>query len=232
MGLFESPVHDAGQRARLYWFKDGLPTAAFGLTMVLFAAAFFHFPPFSLMASSVVNAGLCALLILAQLLQEAATESFKTRITYPRAGYVRPDAPPPRLTILNLSADDVELHRQEQQHRLHALRKKTMMLWLPLTLLVQFGLSEIGSRWAFTAAGILVAAALWCTRELYPSSPFLLLGFPLLGLGMTMFAVPYLEQGNRFLGLVAGGGFLLMLDGTISLIRFINRRPLTKVTQA
>ena len=101
-----------------------------------------------------------------------------------------------------------------------------------LVLLVQVGMMRVENRWVFTAAGIVIAAALWVARKDYRLSPIVLLGFPFLGFSMTIFLASRVTGTDRFAYFLVGGGVLFMLDGAIALVRYIGQNPAAKVPGA
>ena len=161
MNSSTSPILDAKQRAWRYWFADGLPTLVAGLCCLLFAFDILYprqgaeapLSPLSVAVSVAVSLAAVGLYGAGLLRHREIVEWLKTRITYPRTGYVRPPFASERttlpLTLLDLSTDAT---RQEQAQRVHSDQKRRMVLVLVLGLLVEFGLMEVENRWVFTAA--------------------------------------------------------------------------------
>jgi hypothetical protein len=99
----------AGRRAAAYWFADGLPDIVFGLMLLLFAATGFLWQMYAPHARAY---DLWLMVIPFGLFYwqgRAVLDFLKSRVTYPRTGYVqppeedeRPVISPPALIILSL----------------------------------------------------------------------------------------------------------------------------------
>src|SRR5450755_151473 len=122
MNSSPSPILDAGQRAWRYWFADGLPTLVAGLCSLSFGFSTLYAgqraeTPLSV-AVSLAGLGLYGAVLFRH---REIVEWLKTRVTYPRTGYVRPpfaseDTTLP-LTLLALSTSGTDATRQEQAQR-------------------------------------------------------------------------------------------------------------------
>jgi hypothetical protein len=237
MNSSPSPILDAGQRAWRYWFADGLPTMVAGLCSLSFGFSMLYSrqraeTPLSV-AVSLAALGLYGAILLRH---REIVEWLKTRVTYPRTGYVRPpfasEYTTPPLTLLALSTRGTDATRQEQAQRVHSDRKRRMVLVLALVLLVGVGMMVVENRWVFSAAGIVIAAALWVARKEHRLSSIVLLGFPFLGFYMTIFLASRVTGADHIAYFLVGGGVLFMLDGAIALVRYIVRNPAAKVPEA
>ena len=85
------PKNSYGRRAASYWFADGLPEIVFGLALVVFATLAFlwrAFAPQPWIDSDwiIVYASMLVYLFL----ERGILDFLKSRITYPRTGYVQP----------------------------------------------------------------------------------------------------------------------------------------------
>jgi hypothetical protein len=123
-----SPVLSAEQRSWHYWFDGGLPSLLTGIACLLLAASLI-FPRHH--KSSVFDAILTFATLngLILLRQRQVLDWLKSKITYPRTGYLAPPyftqdtTLPMDLTVLSLQAN-----------RLHADRKRRRWLAIALTL--------------------------------------------------------------------------------------------------
>ena len=237
MNSSPSPILDAGQRARRYWFADGLPNMVAGLGSLSYGFGILYAhqraeTPLSV-AVSFAAIGLYGAVLLRH---REIVEWLKTMVTYPRTGYVRPpfaseDTTLP-LTLLALSTPGPDAMQQEQAQRVHSDRKRRMVLVLALVLSAAAGMRVVENRWVFTATGIIIAAALWVARKDHQLSPIVLLGFPFLGFSMTIFLASRVTGADPVAYFLVGGGVLFMLDGAIALVRHIGQNPAAKVPEA
>ena len=114
-----------GRRAAAYWFADGLPDVVFGLMLLLFATAGFLWqilaPHSWIYDLLLMSAGFG----LFHFKERAVLDFLKSRVTYPRTGYVQPPGEAPvssRLTMLSLSfAPPVEENVTRFNHRTGAV---------------------------------------------------------------------------------------------------------------
>src|ERR1017187_1883330 len=80
-----------GRRAASYWFVDGLPELLFGLALVIMAALVFLWrmyapKPWIRFDWLILAVGF----ILYFLMERRGLDFLKSRVTYPRTGYVQP----------------------------------------------------------------------------------------------------------------------------------------------
>lgn len=200
-----SPVLNAEQRARNYWFVDGLPNLVTGIVLALIGAA--------LLAGQVkperpllVGVSLVAIVLyLAFALRiRQVVEWLKARITYPRTGYTAP----PYL------AEDSTLPRDR--------RRRT---WLLIAFMVAVILVTrfVESRWICLAVGLLAGLTLWLANRKNEKASWIdLLTFPFVGLCLAIFPV---ALRNRLPFFVLGAGLALALSGTLRLVRYLRRNP-------
>jgi hypothetical protein len=90
----------------------------------------------------------------------------------------------------------------------------------------------IESRWVYTAIAGLFASALWAPRKNERVSWLTILGLPLLGLCMTIFFAPGSGPADLMAWFLAGWGGLFLLDGAITLTRYLLRNPVSNVTES
>jgi len=224
-------ILDAEQRARRYWYADGIPTLVVGMGLVLcgfsLLSAQRETPLYTV--ASFAALGLYAVFVLKRI---EIVDWLKSRFTYPRTGYVPPPVYAPdtsRPLSLGLSTPATDSSRDEEVQRVDWERHRRMGFAAAMVLLMQVAMMVIDKRWVFTVEGIVIAAALWIVRRDFRVSPVLLLGSPLLGLCTTLF-VP--SSQDRISYSLIGFGALFMLDGAIALIRHIGQNPAPQVPAA
>jgi len=225
------PTLDAEQRAWRYWFADGLATIVAGITSLLIAFFLLYEPHRKLTAvSGTVTAAAFGLYLVFLLRNKQIVEWLKARITYPRTGYVQPpyfteDGTLP-VDFMALGIEGADAARAQDSARLHSDRKKRMMLVIGLVLIAVLGTMFVQNRW-------ICAAALWLSaRKDQQLSWIVLAGFPFAGFYMTMFLASHVTGPDRIAYFLAGGGVLFVLDGVVSLIRYIRQNPMARVPQA
>ena len=229
MDVSPSPVLDAEQRAWRYWFVDGLTNLVVGVSALLFALCMLyppHWPPAPLSVAVWLIA--LGLYVALGVRHREIVEWLKTKTTYPRTGYV----PSPEDTTR--PADLVALSLQgtppaEEALRLYLGRRRRMALTIALVLLAIFGTMAIGERWVWSAAGVVVGVAMWIARKDYRLSWIVVLGFPFIGVSMTIFLASRMNGPAYFL---AGWGVLFLFDGVITLIRYIFTNPVARGREA
>jgi len=101
-----------GRRAASYWFIDGLPELLFGLATAVFSGLALFFclnAPARWMPSGSIRPDACIFfggLALYCYMERRILDALKSRVTYPRTGYVAPPEEQERkaatLTVLNL----------------------------------------------------------------------------------------------------------------------------------
>ena len=226
-----SSLLDADQRARRYWYADGIPTLVVGLGLLMFGLSMLSVEretPLHIVLSFAAL-GLYGTLLLRRT---ETMDWLKTRLTYPRTGYVSPPvnaSSTSRPFSLGLSIPTTDTTRDKEMQRVDWERHRRMGFATAMVLMMQVATIFISNRWLFTVAGIVIAMALWMVRKDCRVSPLLLLGFPSVGLAMTFFVPP---GEDRVAWSVVGWGGLLILDGAIALIRYIGQNPTPKVPAA
>jgi len=132
----------------------------------------------------------------------------------------------------SLSPSWASAYLPEEAHRLQATGKKRQLIALVLftlafACLLTTSIESIANL-CVCGAGILAGAAAWVVRKDYRLSWLIVLGFPVIGLCMTIFLATHIkgqERGTFFFG---GWGTLFLLDGAITLIRYILRNPMPR----
>lgn len=223
-----SPVLEAEQRAWRYWFADGVTNLVVGVSILLMAFCILDPPrwPPSPLAVAVWATALVGYVVL-MMRHRDVVEWLKARTTYPRTGYVQ--APCPEADLVAVSLRGSEATPPEELQRFRSGRRTRALLMLALVLVASFGMIIFHTRWVFTAAGVIVAAAMWIARKDYRLSWIVPAGFPLVGLYVTFFVASRHQAPAHFL---AGWGLLFLLDGAVTLIRYLLENPAPKTPQA
>ncbi|HKF53312.1 MAG TPA: hypothetical protein VKB26_13435 [Candidatus Acidoferrales bacterium] len=229
-----SPVLDAERRSWDYWFVDGLPYLSAGILGLLIAAIFLlvdryghtHSP--FLIVLVVVMLGFVAL-VYARLRQ--TLEWLKSRITYPRTGYVPPpyftdhSTPPADLVMLNLSG----VREKETIAPLLVSEDLRWRLWVALLILPAEPLvgQFIASHALCTLIGCVGGFFAWLLSRKDPRKAWAVLFGLLFAQIYTcdFLSRPHIEGAFYFL---AGVGFALALAGAIVLARYLRRNPVAR----
>jgi hypothetical protein len=161
-------------------------------------------------------------------------EWLKTRLTYPRTGYVTSPYSPqdelpqlPDLAALCLQADPVRLAKTGRDQR---ERRKRMILVLAMLLAAVVGTMFIDRPWVYAAAGVDLALALWVMNgKDFRLSRFAIGGIPLVGLSTAMFPPGLVTPAHRLGYFVAAGSLLIVADGSWALGHYLWRHPATRV---
>lgn len=227
-------VSDVKQQAWQYWFVDGLTHLLLGIAILSSSICMLYPPRPRAFWQLAIWAATLTLYAALMLRQRQILEWLKTKITYPRTGYVqspfdvRDLAVSPNMIELGLAPDDER--RAEAQRLLVAQRRQ---LWRAAALVVAGSLAMllIESRWVYTVVGVLFALAMWALRRNEKVSWVAIVGLPILGTCMTVFFVPGSYPPNRVAWFMAGWGGLFVLDGTIALTRYLLRHPMSKVAE-
>jgi hypothetical protein len=215
-------VADTERRAWGYWFIDGLFSIVSGIGCLLLAAAFLEIDKKRSTLNFVI-AACCYILCLAIISRrERILEWLKSRVTYPRTGYVPyPYKPPSAITELRI--DDPEPETPPDVRR--ARRSRTLQ---SLCGALAFGIAlallfVVHSHWICLAAGAVGGFAFptMSGRGIKPSL-IIALGISFVGLVMSLLQISSFHRVDVFTG---GAGIVLMFDGTITLIRYLRRNP-------
>jgi hypothetical protein len=231
MAVSSPPILNAGQRAWRYWFADGLTNLVLGVNMLLMAFCLLFPPrwPPTLLAVAAWAVALVSYVVIAVRHREIV-EWLNTKTTYPRTGYVQTPVDDPlitsTLTMVSLRDDP---QASEEATRVRASQTRSAYLMLGLVLLAMFALIGVHYRWVWTAAGILVGVAMAVTRTQYRVSWIVPIGFPLVGLYMTLYVTSWLKAPAYF---IVGWGIIFVLDGGTALIRYVLQNPAPRVPVA
>lgn len=230
-----SPVLNAQQRAWRYWFADGFSTLVAGLGCLLIAFFILYnrdrrVTPLSILVTLIVLFAYGAII----LRQRQIVEWLKSKITYPRTGFVLPpDLSEDSSGLTVLSLQDAECERRLEAERLYADRTRRMLVMCAAMLLAMFGIMLIPDRWICVAAGIVMSIGLWIgTRKEQPLSWLVLAGFPVVGIGMALFVAGHVVGPDRGAYFLASAGALFFLEGALTLVGYLRRDPMPKQTQA
>jgi len=228
-----SPVLKAEQRAWRYWFTDGLTNLMVGVSTLLMALCLLYTPRWPPAPGSVAL-WLTALVlyVVVGARHREIVEWLKTKTTYPRAGYVQSpysEDPIRSANLVTVSRTGAGAAPPEEVQRAHSSRRTRMFLMLGLVMLASLGMITIHERWVSAAAGIIIGAAMWIARNNYRLSWIVPMGFPFVGLYITIFVA---SPGAPPACFLAGWGVLFLLDGGMKLIRFILQNPAPNVPTA
>jgi hypothetical protein len=224
-----TPILQAKRRARDYGGADGLPTIFDGLCWLLFASFFIY-----VVRTHHWMLALCTLLPLFLMLifcGDAVVEKLRTRITYPRTGYVRPPEPdmPPSLISLSITREptpeEAEAQNLQQGSKLDLVTKILGMLFL------------ISLSWLYTSAIFggssrpgWIVLILVAMNRLAQSRKDKLAWIDVIGLISAGFAIAALPIGvrDRIIFMFATPGVLITLRGTLTLLYYLFRNPLPR----
>jgi len=224
-----SPLLSAEQRAWRYWFDDGLPNLVAGIGCLSFGAflAYDRSENATLLTIAVCFAGLI-LYSAVILFPRQIVEWLKSRITYPRTGYANPISPgesglevAQRMGIL---AQTPPRHVDIQQSE--KLRRKRALLTSAFVCAAGIGMVFIHSRWASALAGVLIALALgFWGRKVYRVTWLVAGGFALIGLLLSALRDDQDGGTDRMAYFLLAAGGLLILNGTLALLRHLRANP-------
>ena len=226
MSIQSPRILHAKQRTWQYWFADGFNHLLLGLALLSISICDLFPPP----RHAFWQLGLCAVLlglyVALILCQRQILDWLKTKITYPRTGYVQSPFDPMLGTTgmveLGLGASD---ERRAEAERLAADHRKRLLLAASLAVLGSFAMLFIENRWAPTVVSVLLALALWALRKRERVSWITIVGLPVLGICMTIFVAPGAYPPHRMAWLIAGWGALFVLEGAIALTRYLLHNP-------
>lgn len=203
----QSSVLEARRRARNYWWADGVPQLIAGISAVilgLYIGLVFRESPWSLIAIIPLFAFWAI-----TFRKKKITEWLKIRVAYPRTGYI----PSPE-SLAALPDDDMTFGRR-------------LTLWLFAPYLMGLGLLfVVKAPWICLPVAAVVALPFWLARRFGRQVSWIMaLGVPITGLYMSLFPV---TRKQRVAELFVGIGILLLLDGTVKLIRYLRRNPVLR----
>jgi hypothetical protein len=225
-----SLVVEAERRAWRYWFDDGLPNLVFGIAFLAMAIYLHleHHPAGPLGVAEAMFFMLFYLVIVVG--QKRIIEWLKAKITYPRTGYVAPPFVKKEETAGLEVVALLDSWKNKRPETALSVRKglshSTRLTVVTSLMVAAVCILFIDSPWICVAAGIMWAVAFWLgNRENWRPSWLVLIGLPLIGF---LLAVRPVERFDRVAYFLGGGGVLYVLDGAISLIRYIRRNPVAQ----
>lgn len=216
-----------GHRAAQYWFIDGLPDVVFGSALMawglvgLVGTIFFPGPWMKALLSV---AGLCFLVLFWK--DRKILDAIKSRVTYPRTGYVKPPGDPTTIPENRLMSLGQEAAAPPPDENVTFFRLRTVLvLWLASPFV---GMSE--SRWSVPIAMTAVAFLLWVLNRKIerPYGFWAVLPLPLAGLAALLPDLPV--RSLQLVPLVIGGAWLLLRGGW-TLLQFLRRSPYPRAAE-
>lgn len=219
-----------GRRAAAYWFVDGLPEIVNGVSLVLIAGMGLVWQAYAPNGSwaklyfLVVAAGFVVLWWKGN----AVVDSLKSRLTYPRTGYVPPPEeaePGPAMTMLSIRS------WPEPNENTTSFRQRTVILvWWWVSVGLNGNVNAEGQGWIGAASVVFLAAALyWSARK--SERPYR--WWSLLALALTalvFFWVDLSAMLRRLLPLVLAGGWFLA-QGVCTLVQYLRENPYPRASE-
>jgi hypothetical protein len=232
MSIQSPRILDAKQRAWQYWFVDGFTHVLLGLALLSISICELFPPRPRAFWQLGLWAALLGLYLALMLWQRQILEWLKTKITYPRTGYVQPpfDAMSGAAGIVELGLEGSDEHRAEAE-RLAADHRKRLLLAASLVVAGSLGMLLTENRWAPAVVSVLLASALWILRKREKVSWITIVGIPVFGVFMTVFVAPGAYPPHSMAWLMAAWGGLFVLEGTIALTRYLLQNPPLKVAE-
>jgi Zn-dependent protease len=219
----------AGRRAAAYWFIDGLPEIFFGVLYIVLGSAglalgFHSTNPW--LKGAMIAAALAFLLLFWK--DRAILDYCKSRLTYPRTGYVSPPAEPidRPWEVVTLSAPP------PIDWNVTSFRTRTAFVFFVASRLVDIPIGRMANRrWSVPVLMALVALGvyLWNRLEPHRYSWQSALAIALAGILTAGLDVP--PEGRQFLPLLIGGVWLLA-HGVPTLVRYLRTYPAPKSESA
>jgi hypothetical protein len=220
-----TPAASFGRRAASYWFVDGLPEILFGLMLVTFAALAFlwriHTPkPWREFDWMIVAVGF----ILYTLMERKALDFLKSRVTYPRTGYVQPPEEAvwrgQTLTTFSLRPDPPA----KENVTFFQLRTAGLIFWFFIAV------GRPPGRWVVPVAMSALAIALYALnrKSERPYRWWSALILALTGLVFLWVDVPAPLQ--RVLPILLAGGWLVA-EGVCTLVNYLRMNPYPRIAE-
>ena len=231
-----SPALQAEQRAQQHWIEDGLPSLIAGIGCLLWAFFWIYLEnghsPFKIVL-------LLSALTLYWAISKHELEIvdwLKTKLSYPRTGYVRPPYLPEDkslpLDFRMLSMQGANTTRPEETELAHARSMRRFLISFSLMLvafvaIAYFHSSWIHSPWVYSVFSLSFIAVLWLLARIEHRrvSWILLAGIPLVGFCMSVLQLRGIVGPDQTGYCLAGISLVAILDGVVSLIRFLRRNP-------
>jgi len=232
MSIQSPRILDAKQRAWQYWFVDGFTHVLLGLALLSISICELFPPRPRAFWQLGLWAALLGLYLALMLWQRQILDWLKSKITYPRTGYVQPpfDAMSGAAGVVELGLEGSDERRAEAE-RLAADHRKRLLLAASLAVPGLFAMLLSENRFVPTVASVLLASALWALRKREKVSWITIVGLPVLGICMTIFVTPGAYPRYRMAWLMAGWGALFVVEGTIALARYLLQNPASKVAE-
>ena len=236
MSTPSSTISLAERRSWAYWFVDGLPQLLIGVSSLLFG--FYFITSGNRHTSHTASIlGLVGFLIYLFLLVRGTQilEWLKERITYPRTGYAASPyfaeksnlACVAELNLSPLHGGDASLTAELKEARDERTRHLVLTYFLIACGCLAMWL--IHAPWVCAVTGLLTGFLLWlATRTDARLSWIIVLGFPLLGFGMTALQIAPRQRVNVF---IFGAGFLFLLEGLVALLLYLRRNPVARTSE-
>ncbi|HWQ53093.1 MAG TPA: hypothetical protein VN442_05375 [Bryobacteraceae bacterium] len=214
---FEPPV-SSGRRAASYWYVDGLPHAVFGLALLMSGALALLWRVYLPNPRLGHYFAIGMMFVLYSLMGRHFVDILKSRVTYPRTGYVQPPEEAERISLTTLS---LQPGPQPKENATSFDRRIAIVIFF--FVLTPFSAAP---RWFVPVLMAALAATLYVLNR-NSEPPFrwwsvLVLG--LMGLVFLWVDVPLLVQPSLPLLLV---GLWLVAQGGETLIKYLrgNRGP-------
>ena len=197
-----SHIKEIEHRTKSYWWEDGLPEIAFGAVFMVMAAYYFfasHIrPQWALIFALAV--GNPAIMILSMYLAGKAVKALKTKITYPRTGYV------------------------SYRRRAKSERRKRMIrggvIGILVALFVNLLMAFLGRSSVWVFSGAVMAATLLFIGYQFTMQRFYILAALVFLLGVYTGSLGHMGvcQASIFIG---GSGVLAALSGLVKLLLYL-----------
>lgn len=202
----QDEVKTAQQRARLYWYRDGISEIAFGVICLLMGLYFFILavlPTGSLLAT-ILSIGMVFYILASGYITTKAVNAAKARLVYSRTGYVQLKHPP--------------------ANRRYLLGLLALVICGSLVALLTFTSASVS--WIPVISGFLFAVVMAYLGYQINLQRFYGLSIVALVIGIAV-AISNLEQ-NLGLALFYGGiGVAIILSGLLVLRNYLNSTPLS-----
>jgi len=231
-----SPTLQAEQRAQQHWAADGLPSIIAGIGGLVLA--FFILYLKNGHSGFKVLVLLCALTLYWVFTQRNTeiVDWLKTRLSYPRTGYVRPPYKPEDKSLpldfkmLSMQGTDTAPSEETKRQRAATMRQVWIVLFLIFS--TSFGLAYfrptwIHSPWVYSVLSFSLIAMVWLFARIEhrPVSWIPPAGLALVGFSMSVLQLRGIIAPDQFGYFLAGISLVSILNGVVSLIRFLRRNP-------
>jgi hypothetical protein len=216
----------AGRRAAEYWFVDGLPEMLYGFVFCAFAFGVMAGVHISKIATGLAYLVLAILAITLPTWDRKILEWLKSKITYPRTGYVRPpaDAGP------TYEHKPITLFGNEPKRR-----DDNVTMFRSRTLIWMIQAANLGliahSRWSTAVLFPLVALVIYFASR-RSERPFSLISVLVLAAGGV--GASLLNPGEPVINLLPSiwGGTWLLVLGTVKFIKYMHAHPEPEAVRA